>query len=166
MSAKTSILVLTTLACSSTSQGDASSTSPAASTFAAPPVLALGQTALLPTARVRFVSQRDCGNPRTQPPRPGNRTWAVELEVTNTSTHQEPVNPFYATLLDDQRFSYTTNLGGCEPLLPARFLQPRETVRGYVPYELPRSTQSVTLHYQGPNAGGASAAIARFRAEL
>ncbi|HEY5960614.1 MAG TPA: hypothetical protein VIV60_28870, partial [Polyangiaceae bacterium] len=52
--------------------------------------------------------------------RGGYRAWAVELEITNTSSRRLAVNPFFATLTDSEKYSYTTTLVGCEPLLPAR----------------------------------------------
>jgi hypothetical protein len=125
------------------------------------PVLSLGQTAELPSYRIRLASQRDC----TGAVRTGNRSWAVELEVTNTSAKKIPVNPFYATLEDDQKYSYTTNLVGCAPLLAAKLLEPNETVRGYVPYELPRTTAHVALSYHPIMLGNASY-VARFQIEL
>jgi hypothetical protein len=129
------------------------------------PIFTLGQTASLPTYRAKLVSQRDCSGASAAQTRHATRAWAVELEITNIGANLLPASPFYATLLDDEKHAYTTSLAGCGPLLPAKLLGPNETVRGYVPYELPVATPSVTLSYRPVNRGAASH-TARFRVEL
>jgi hypothetical protein len=128
------------------------------------PVLALGQTAQLPAYTAKLVSQRDCSEASGAPSRRTRRNWAVELEITNTSAARLPVNPFFATLQDDQKHSYVTSLTGCPSILPARLLEPKESVRGYVPYDLPFSTHAITLAY-GPTLRAEAQQIARFRLE-
>jgi hypothetical protein len=127
------------------------------------PILLLGQTAELPTYRVKLVSQRDCGAPSATA-RTAYRSWAAELEVTNISPQRVAANPFYATLQDEQNFTYTTSLVGCAPLLPAKLLEPRETIRGYVPFEIPHTTPSVVLRYHPVQRGNVHH-VARFRVE-
>ena len=129
------------------------------------PIVTLGQTAELPSYRAKLVSQRDCAEASAVQNRRATRTWAAELEITNTGTEPLAVNPFYASLQDDQKYSYTTSLRGCTPLLPAKLLVPKETVRGYVPFELPRAVPNVTLSYQ-PVMRGSEYQVARFRIEL
>lgn len=142
----------------------AASIAPAAASVQSP-IVKLGQTAALPTYRAKLVSLRECSSTSAVQTRRATRAWAVELEITNTGTDLLAASPFYATLLDDQKHTYTTSLAGCEPLLPAKLLAPNETVRGYVPYELPVATPSVTLNYQPVNRGAVSQ-IARFQIEL
>ncbi len=141
----------------------AASVAPAAPSVQSP-IVTLGQTASLPTYRAKLVSLRECGSASAGQTRRATRAWAVELEITNTGTDLLPASPFYATLLDDQKHAYTTSLAGCDPLLPAKLLRPNETVRGYVPYELPIATPSVTLSYHPVNRGAVSQ-IARFHIE-
>lgn len=129
------------------------------------PILELNQTADFPLYRVKLVSQRDCSAANATTSRSGFRTWGVELEVTNLSPSPLAASPFYATLVDDQRFTYTTSLSECAPMLPAKLLQPRETVRGWVPFELPRDVVAVSLNYHPVLPGNASY-VARFRLEL
>jgi hypothetical protein len=144
----------------------ASATSAGSATPSAqPPILTLGGTAELPTYRAKLVSQRQCGEAYSAQARRATRPWAVELEITNTGTQRLPANPFYATVQDDQKYTYTTSLVGCTPLLPAKSLAPGETVRGYVPYELPLATANVTLYYR-PALRGQIDSVARFRLEL
>jgi hypothetical protein len=152
--------------CRSTEQtagSSAPSAAPEASNSSS--TLRLGQAAELPDFRIKFVSQRDCEARVVARARGGYRAWAVELEVTNTSSRRLAVNPFFATLTDDDRFSYTTTLIGCDPLLPARLLEPKETVRGFVPYALPNATTLVTLSYR-PVLTSDRREEAKFRVEL
>lgn len=128
--------------------------------------LALGDTAALPMLRVRFVSQRDCGKSTSGAARSPMRSWAGELEITNTSSRRFPANPFYATLKDDQGFDYTTNLAECGTTLPSRILEPAESVRGFVPFELPATLDSVTLTYKPALGDQKSSDAAQFRVEL
>lgn len=126
------------------------------------PVHALGEVAELPLYRVKLVAERDCGSPTSAAQGRPLRSFGVELEVTNLSTDVLATNPFYATLVDNERYTYTTSLSGCTPQLPARFLNPQETVRGWVPFELPRNVVTVHLDYR-PVIAGDAPQIARFR---
>jgi hypothetical protein len=165
-----SVVLAALLSCGRFDGGLPSPTASAVSTTSATPstqapILTLGGTAQLPTYRAKLVSQRQCSEAYTAQARRDTRPWAVELEITNTSTQRIPANPFYATVQDDQKHTYTTSLVGCTPLLPAKLLSPGETVRGYVPYELPLATANVTLYYR-PAWRGQIDSIARFRLEI
>lgn len=137
------------LACHPRATLDGSAPDPSASaTGTAQSPLSLGDTAVLPMLRVRFISQRECGKPAAASNRSATRTWAGELEVTNTSTSRVPANPFYATLKDDQGYNYTTSLADCGTLMPSQLLGPSESVRGFVPFELPAAVDTATLTYR------------------
>jgi hypothetical protein len=137
----------------------------APTTSGTPQLLELGQVAELDQYRIKLVSQRDCETRPVARGRSGFRTWAVELEITNKSSRRIPVNPFCAKLVDGEKFSYTTTLTGCEPLLPARLLAPHETVRGFIPFQLPNTTPNVVLSYR-PVTAGSRQQEARYRVEL
>jgi hypothetical protein len=128
------------------------------------PLLELGRSAQMPTYRVRLVSQRECSRAKASSHRSASRSWAAELEVTNTSRELVPVNPFYATVQDEDRFSYTTSLADCGTLLASKLLVPGESVRGFVPFELPSETRRVVLTYR-PFSRGNVEQSARFALE-
>jgi hypothetical protein len=110
---------------------------------------------------VRFISQRDCGSVEPGLPSVGHRVIAVELEITNRAATPLLVSPCHATLIDDQRFRYTTSLAGCAPLLEPAPLLPAGKSRGYVPFEIPTSTAAGMLVYETPQLGALQQA-ARF----
>ena len=112
-----------------------------------------GETVPLPGMTVRFISQRDCGSVEPGLPSVGHRVIAVELEITNRSATPLLVSPSHATLIDDQRFRYTTSLAGCAPLLEPAPLLPSGKSRGYVPFEIPTSTVAGMLVYENPQLG-------------
>ncbi|MGC4066609.1 MAG: hypothetical protein QM784_18635 [Polyangiaceae bacterium] len=58
-----------------------------------------------------------------------------------------------------------TSLVGCAPLLPAQFLAPKERARGFVPFEIPKSTRRGQLTFRSPDPAPPDAA-ARFFAEI
>lgn len=129
------------------------------------PPLELGHSAQLQAYRIRLVSQRDCAPSITGHHRSALHAWAVELEVTNTSRELVPVNPFYATLQDEERFNYVTSLSDCGALLASKLLVPNETVRGFVPFEIPRALGQVVLTYRPFFRDGVDRSV-RFKLEL
>lgn len=165
------VLFVGTTSCQQSARTEPDSAASAASAIAstAPsiqsPILKLGQTAQLPAYTAKLVSQRVCRDVHDGSTRRAMRSWAAELEITSLTTERLAVNPFSVTLQDDQGFSYRTSLVGCTPLLPAKLLEPQGTTRGYVPFELPLATTTVTLTLS-PWFGADRAQVARFRLEL
>jgi hypothetical protein len=123
--------------------------------------LEVGQSLEHAAARIKLASQRECSTSSQDPSSNDYRLWAAELEITNRSTVPLPVSAFHADLKDDDNFTYTTSLSGCSNILDARLLRENETVRGFIPFQVPKSVQSATLSYHF-TAHGKTETVARF----
>ncbi len=97
--------------------------------------------------RMSVESVRDCPMEPPFAARPGFAKVGIEVVMAGTSTLEVPANPFYATLYDEADRSYSSTLAGCEPgIAPVRLSLGREA-RGFVTFEVPKSSRKLELHY-------------------
>jgi hypothetical protein len=104
---------------------------------------------------LRVLGMQDCTVPAAAAPADGTRRLGVELVLEPTSELQVPANPYYARLLDEHQLVYEATLGGCgtplSPTLPRR----GQVARGYVVFDVPRSSRNFTLLYMPELVGAA-----------
>jgi len=96
---------------------------------------------------VRVLDVETCRTTGSASPADTTRRIGVDLSIEPTTDLQVPANPYYARLLDEHHQVHEATLGGCgAPLAPAL---PRrgQSARGYVVFDVPRSSRQLTLLY-------------------
>jgi hypothetical protein len=96
---------------------------------------------------LRVLRVETCRTSGAAAPADSTRRIGVELSLEPTSDLQVPANPYYARLIDEQRQVHEATLGGCgaplSPSLPRR----GQPARGYVVFDVPRTSGQLTLTY-------------------
>jgi hypothetical protein len=113
---------------------------------------------------LRVESVLDCP---TAPPfsaKHGDTKFGVEIAVEGTSKSEVPVNPFYATVVDEGGDTYSSTLAGCEPGLPSVRVVQGTAVHGFVTFEIPKTSRRFELRY-APLVIGAGVEELRFRVD-
>jgi hypothetical protein len=71
----------------------------------------------------------------------------VDVTVQARGSLQVPANPYYALLIDSTNSVHEATLGGCEPQLSPTLLEPGQTARGWISFDLPRKSVGLKLAY-------------------
>ena len=96
---------------------------------------------------LRVESVEDCA---ARPPfaaKPGDVKVGVEVVIEGTSKSEVPVNPFYASLLDERGDRYSSTLAGCDPGLPSVRVVQGAAVRGFISFEVPKTARKLEMRY-------------------
>lgn len=110
-------------------------------------------------------SVRECPPEPGFPPAPGARRIGVEVAIEGLSDRQVPVNPFYATLTDNDDDRYGMAFHGCTPeLAPVRVTRDQKA-QGFISFEVPKAARGFQLRYD-PKLVSAQHQVARFSVEL
>jgi len=80
-------------------------------------------------------------------PTPGIQHLAFDVSLMNTSEQAINVNPIKCRLQDTNSREYTITGPGPEPDLPMRTLQPGESMRGWVTFQVPNSIKPLAVTY-------------------
>ena len=107
----------------------------------------MGEAVTTPAYSLTVRQVEECKLPRFFRARSGFIKLGVELEIQAHGERPLPVNAFYAKLTDGAGKSYSATLGGCEPALPAKRLEPSERASGFVTFELPAAATGLTFVY-------------------
>ena len=92
-----------------------------------------------------LVSVKECESKQYYHPRAGN-VWLRRGSVARgTSDNELRENPFYATLRDSQRHTYTPTFGGCRPALESMRMEKGDKTHGFITFEVPRSATGIRL---------------------
>lgn len=78
----------------------------------------------------------------------GKRLVAIEIVVENTGADEFTSNPLYATLLDADGYSYTTELAAVDEQLDTVDLGEGEKVKGWVAFVIPDDAQPAAIKYE------------------
>ncbi len=97
-------------------------------------------TVTVVTANLDFHS----GNAYEQP-KADNRFVTVEILYENTGTEKLSYNPFDWKLTDSAGFNYDHGYSGKGPELHSGDLAPGEKARGFITYEVPKTSTGLTL---------------------
>jgi hypothetical protein len=82
-------------------------------------------------------------------PTPGTKLVAVDIVVANESAEAITTNPLDATLVDNQGFVHTVQLGGRDGgQLQLVRLEPGERVQGWVSFELPVGRSAEVIQFE------------------
>jgi len=71
----------------------------------------------------------------------------VDVTVQARGSLQVPANPYYALLIDSTNSVHEATLGGCEPQLSPTLLEPGQTARGWISFDIPRKSTGLRLAY-------------------
>ncbi len=87
----------------------------------------------------------ECATPSTH----GDGLARVGIEVTLSARGavQVPANAYYALLVDSDRRAHEATLGGCEPALPPTLLEPGQSARGFIVFDIPEQSRGLQLVY-------------------
>ncbi len=88
------------------------------------------------TVTVNSVAPYTSNNQFMQP-KNGNKFVTVDISLTNTSKDAFDYNVLDFRLQDNQSYSYTNAATDHEPYLTTGALQPGQTTRGFIDYEIP-----------------------------
>ena len=96
---------------------------------------------------LRVLGVETCRTSGASAPPDSSRRIGVNISIEPAADVQVPANAYYARLLDEQRQVHEATLGGCgDPLAPP--LPHRgQTARGYVVFDVPRTSRQLTLLY-------------------
>ena len=100
-----------------------------------------------PSYSMRVIEVRDCKPKPYYRTKPQHRSVGVEVEITATSGHRVPANPFYAHLVDSKGREHRAQLGGCEKALAHRPLARGAAARGFITFEIPEDESNLKLRY-------------------
>lgn len=89
-------------------------------------------------------------------PESGKRLIAVDAVVGISSGNPISVNPLYFVLVDNEGFTYSTELMGVDSQLITAFIVPGEKVRSLVAFKIPDGSTPATLKYDLEPFGGNS----------
>lgn len=109
-------------------------------------------------ARSRYFEMRvsipePCPLPSRDPLDERYKRISIEVTVRASGDVQVPANPYYALLLDRAHDVYEASLNGCEAALTPTLLQPGQTARGWISFEIPKSSAELELLYAPALAG-------------
>lgn len=90
---------------------------------------------------------QECVVPYYFKPKKGNVKPGVEVSI-RAHASAVPVNPFYASLADDEGYYYTSTLGGCVPEFTSTSLHDGELVRAFITFEVPTSAKGLHMRYR------------------
>lgn len=93
-----------------------------------------------------------------QKPKAGNRYIAVDLSITATGNVGISANRLYAKLKTDTNRDYTYGASVPEPTFTLGTVQPNETSRGWITFEVPNNERSISITYD-PTFGKGPATI-------
>jgi len=149
------VAALLACGCRSGDQGQAPAVSapappaeaPAPVVGAEPRVHPLGELGRAHDYTMSAESVKDCLLEPPFAPKNGFVKVGIEVSLEGTSRLEVPVNPFYATLFGASGDSYTSTLAGCEPGLPSIRLTSGQRARGFVTFEIPKTTRKLELRY-------------------
>lgn len=129
---------------------------PTASTPGAYPRTANGQGFRLTVYEVKDPGPT--GQYDFQKPKAGNRFIAVDLSITATVSEGISANRFYAKLKTDTNRDYMYGSSVPEPNLALGTVQPNETSRGWITFEIPIGERAISITYD-PTFGKGPATI-------
>jgi hypothetical protein len=95
---------------------------------------------------VNAVSSYQAKNPYMQPI-DGNKLVAVDITTKNNSDEAYTINPFHFKLQDSGDYTYSHSVSDKEPFLHAAALQPGESSRGFLVFEIPEDNTPTKLIY-------------------
>lgn len=95
-------------------------------------------------------------------PKSGNRFVAVDVTLRNDSNDAYNYNVLEFGLQDNEDYSYTNAVTDIEPYLTVGAIQPGQTTRGFIAYEIPSENEPVKLIYT-PDFWGTSQVIIELR---
>jgi len=91
-------------------------------------------------------------------PKSGNKYVALDITLKNDSDEAYNYNVLEFKLQDSQDYSYTNAVTDIEPYITTGAIQPGQTTRGFVPFEMPTENEPVKLIYT-PSFWGTSQVI-------
>ncbi len=118
------------------------------------PANPIGENVDAPDYRMMLVSVKECESKEYYHPREGNMWLGVEVKLESTSDNELRVSPFYATLHDSQRHTYTPTFGGCHPQLDSMRMKKGDKAHGWITFEVPRAATGIRLVYDPFVVGG------------
>jgi hypothetical protein len=126
-------------------------TDPAASSEPSPPSsYGVGDRIKIGDEEFFAVSEVDLAVPGTEfiGPAAGQKWIAALAEIEGINPDGASYNPFFFKVRDEQGFEYNYNAFGKEPQLQSsNDLQPGQTIKGWVTFEVPDTAQTFTLVY-------------------
>lgn len=78
-------------------------------------------------------------------PKDGNKFVVVDVSIKNDSKEAINYNLFDFKLQDDKDYSYSTGLADKEPSFSSGALQPGQSTRGFLSFEIPTGNQATKL---------------------
>lgn len=115
---------------------------------AASTAVPIGQFAETSYFRMRVHEQGPCLVEDYLKPAKGLRRLGVEVTLEATGAQGVPANPFYATLETREGNRFESTLAGCRPVLEAEQLQPGQSTRGWLSFDVPESEVPAQLRYE------------------
>ncbi len=131
---------------SSPTESPASSISKSVATPESNPTYKIGDTVNMggKTLTVNSVKPYTSRN-QYMGPKQGNKFVAVDVSLKNDSSDAFNYNVLEFRLQDNQDYQYTNAVSDLDPYLTVGVLQPSQTTRGFIVYEIPQDNNSVRL---------------------
>jgi hypothetical protein len=107
----------------------------------------IGSVGITPHYEMTASVPEECSVPGAAGPDEGLTKLGVEVTLSARGAVQVPANPYYALLIDSERRVFEATLGGCEPALEPRLLEPGESARGLVVFDVPERSRGLELVY-------------------
>lgn len=95
-------------------------------------------------------------------PKQGNKFVAVDVTLKNNSAEAYSYNVLEFSLQDNKDYSYTNAATDIEPYLTVGAIQPGQTTRGFIAYEIPAENEPDKLIYT-PDFWGTSQVIVELK---
>jgi len=95
-------------------------------------------------------------------PKSGNKFVAVDVTLRNDSEEAYNYNVLEFSLQDNQDYSYSNATTDIKPCLTVGAIQPGQTTRGFIAFEIPSENESVKLVYT-PSFWGTAQVIIELR---
>lgn len=95
-------------------------------------------------------------------PKSGNKFVAIDVTLKNNSEDAYNYNVLEFSLQDNEDYSYTNAVSDIEPYLTVGAIQPGQTTRGFIAYEIPETNEPVKLIYT-PNFWGTKQIIVELK---
>lgn len=112
-----------------------------------PAVHNVGQIARAEDYVMSVEAIEECSVSAPFAPRANKKLVGVEVTIEGTSNREVPVNPFYATLSDEEADKYSSTLAGCKPALHAERVTTGKRAKGFISFEIPKSAGDLKLSY-------------------
>lgn len=91
-------------------------------------------------------------------PKEGSKVVSVDVSLKNNSSDSYNYNVLDFRLQDNQDYTYTNSVSDIEPYITTGVIQPGQTTRGYITYEIPEENEPIKLTYT-PSFFGTSQVI-------